>query len=110
VNDRSLSLGFLGCFVLTMSAYLLVVTHALPTPLIVAMILLLAFIQFTVQLFVFLHLGHGSRWKRLMFVAMVFIVIVVVAGSIWIMHNLNYNMMNMSTSQKSTYMRNHEGL
>jgi predicted RNA-binding protein associated with RNAse of E/G family len=35
---------------------------------------------------------------------MVGILVIVVGGSIWIMNNLNYNMMQMSPTEKTNYM------
>lgn len=52
--------------------------------------------QFVVQLIYFLHLGaeQHPRWKQLVFWFMILIVFIIVVGSIWIMNNLNYNMMH----------------
>lgn len=55
---------------------------------------ILAFGQFVVQLVYFLHLGteQKPRWKLLVFWFMIVVVLIVVVGSLWIMYNLNYNM------------------
>src|SRR3546814_1615888 len=37
--------------------------------------------------------GSDSRWNLIMFLFMVLVVFIVVVGSLWIMANLNYNMM-----------------
>ncbi len=62
---------------------------------IIPMLAILAVSQFVVQLVYFLHLGVESkpRWKQLVFWFMIIIVLIIVVGSIWIMNNLNYNMM-----------------
>ena len=57
-------------------------------------IIVLAFVQLGVQLLFFLHLGREKKpWYNAFFLiitsGMIFIVIV---GSLWIMHHLNYNM------------------
>jgi len=53
-----------------------------------------ATVQALVQFVLFLHLGIESRpaWGLFMFLLMLFVIIILVAGSIWIMHNLNYNL------------------
>ena len=54
-----------------------------------------AVVQLVAQVFYFLHLGKESRprWNLSAFLLMVMVVAFIVVGSIWIMHNLNYNMM-----------------
>jgi cytochrome o ubiquinol oxidase operon protein cyoD len=49
------------------------------------------------QLVFFLNLGiePTPRWDFLMFCFMLIMVVILVGGSIWIMHNLDYNMMMM---------------
>lgn len=88
-------IGFVLSIILTLVAYILVVNHVMSGAGLVAVIVGLAIIQLFVQLFFFLHLGEESkpRWNlmSLLFAAMV--VIIVVFGSLWIMNNLNYNMM-----------------
>ena len=37
-------------------------------------------------------------------------VLIVVIGSLWIMHNLNYNMMHMSPQEQLQYMHDNEGI
>jgi cytochrome o ubiquinol oxidase operon protein cyoD len=61
----------------------------------VAVIVGLAIIQLFVQLFFFLHLGEESkpRWNLMVLLFAAMVVIIVVFGSLWIMNNLNYNMM-----------------
>ena len=48
-----------------------------------------------VQLFLFLHLGLENKphWNLITFLFMLLILVVIVLGSLWIMYNLNYNMM-----------------
>ncbi len=55
----------------------------------------LAVSQLVVQVVFFLHLGKESRprWNGLAFITMIMVVLFIVIGSIWIMNNLNYNMM-----------------
>jgi len=69
----------------------------------------LATIQLFVQLIFFLHLDREPKpfWNLqvLMFAAGVIVIIVV--GSIWIMNNLNYNMM---PSDVNNYLRSQDSL
>ena len=112
---RSYITGFLFSIMLTLVAYLFVVNHAnmyMPAftqDLIIGIILALALAQFTVQLVFFLHLGKETkpRWKLVVFLFMIGIVVIIVGGSLWIMSNLNYR---MTPQQIDTYMNNQDGL
>jgi cytochrome o ubiquinol oxidase operon protein cyoD len=68
-----------------------------------------ALTQFIVQMIFFLHLGteRKPRWKLLVFWLMIIIVLILVVGSVWIMQNLNYNM--MSPQETMDYMEKHQG-
>lgn len=72
-------------------------------------ILLLACLQALVQLRFFLHLGADSESKngwKMLFVTFV-LILIIVAGSIWIMDHLNYNMM---PQQMNDYMMHSENM
>lgn len=87
--------GFILSLLLTLAAYFSVTTKAVTGDGLVAIIVGLAIAQLLVQLVFFLHLGRESR-PRLnltMFAFMLLVVGIVVIGSLWIMHNLDYNMM-----------------
>ena len=101
--------GFILSIVLTFVAYILVVNHILEGALLVAAIIALAIVQLFVQLFFFLHLGKESkpRWNLLMFSFALLVVVIVVFGSLWIMNNLDYNMMHSTNIEQ--YMHDHEG-
>jgi cytochrome o ubiquinol oxidase operon protein cyoD len=87
--------GFLLSLVLTFGSYLVVVYHLFDTTLLVTVLIGLALVQLVVQLLFFLHLGQEKkpRWNLIFFIATAGVVFLVVVGSIWIMNNLNYNMM-----------------
>ncbi|MCF6807830.1 cytochrome o ubiquinol oxidase subunit IV [Thiotrichales bacterium 19S9-12] len=59
-------------------------------------ITIFALAQLYVQLFFFLHLNtkSESRWNLVAFLFSLVIVLILVFGSIWIMVNLDYNMMH----------------
>lgn len=94
-------IGFVLSLIITLIAYWMVYAHSsgaqfsFPQAVLIPMLGILAFSQFVVQLVYFLHLGteQKPRWKLLVFWFMISIVLIVVVGSLWIMNNLNYNMM-----------------
>jgi cytochrome o ubiquinol oxidase operon protein cyoD len=106
-----LSIGF------TVAAYMLVQEHIgagkspLAQPYVLAAIMALAVAQLAVQLIFFLHLGEEKRprWRLISVVCAVTVVLIVVGGSIWIMANLNYNMMR-SPQAVDKYLQSQDGL
>ncbi len=111
VKRQGYIFGFVGSLILTMLAYLLVSSQSMsmgqlfnPAGLIVGLAII-AVVQLFVQLFFFLHLGQESRprWNLLGFGFAAIVVIIVVVGSLWIMNNLNYNMMTPQAMDQ--YMR-----
>jgi cytochrome o ubiquinol oxidase operon protein cyoD len=102
-------LGFVLSVILTLTAYLLVTHMTDNKNVTVAVISCLALVQFIVQMVFFLHIGEEKkpRWKRLVMWFMLGIVFLIVAGSIWIMNNLNYR---MSPQQMEQYMKSQDAL
>ena len=100
--------GFVASIVLTLTAYLLVVHHALSRRLLIGTVVALALTQFLVQVVFFLHLGRETkpRWKLAVFLFMTMVVLILVFDSLWIMTNLNYR---MTPEQINTYMNNQSG-
>ncbi len=94
-------IGFLLSIILTFIAYLLAMNHInslhplFSRGIVIGVFLILAFIQLTVQLVYFLHLGQEAkpRWNLIFFFSTFSIVLLVVVASLWIMYHLNYNMM-----------------
>jgi len=91
----SYTVGFVLSIVFTLAAYFLVVDKILSGRQLVLAIVGLAVAQLFVQLVFFLHLGRESRprWNQMTFWFAALVVVIVVFGSIWIMENLDYNMM-----------------
>jgi cytochrome o ubiquinol oxidase subunit IV len=87
--------GFLFSILLTIVPYLLVVNDRLSGNALIGTLVAVALAQMVIQLFFFLHMGREPkpRWNLLVFLFMVLIVLIVVIGSLWIMNNLDYNMM-----------------
>lgn len=99
------TIGFVLSLVLTLAAYYYVVLHGSEMWLLVVLGTL-ALTQMIVQLVFFLHLGDevGPRYKLASFLFMLLVLAIVVIGSLWIMANLNYNMMHMGPNEKTNYM------
>lgn len=108
VTTGSYVFGFISSLILTLTAYWLVTHHVFGRLLVTGIICALAFLQFLIQMVFFLHLGseRRPRWKFLVFCLMIFIVLILVVGTLWIMANLNYHM----PSDIKTYLQTNEGL
>lgn len=101
--------GFVLSIYLTVMAYLLAVYHIASNHVLIGLVALLALIQFVVQLIFFLHLGSDERprWRLVTFLFMLMVVVILVAGSLWIMANLNYH---MNPSDVNHYLQSQDGL
>lgn len=98
--------GFIAALSLTGLAFLLAMSKIMAGGWLVASLITLAVIQLMVQLVFFLHVGNEARprWNLIALIFMLIILIVIVGGSLWIMNNLNYNMM-MTPEQMEEYMK-----
>ncbi len=92
-NLTSYFIGFVLSLALTVVAYTFVVNKSFRTLPMIALVVILALVQLTVQLVFFLHLDKGSkpRWNLVVFVFMLMVVFIIVFGSLWIMYNLDYH-------------------
>ncbi len=95
--------GFILSLFLTVVPYLLVVNQAFTAKNLVLAVVVLGLAQFVVQVIFFLHLST-NRWNMIVFFFTIFVVVIVVGGSLWIMYNLKYNMAHKTTVDTSTYM------
>jgi cytochrome o ubiquinol oxidase operon protein cyoD len=102
--------GFFLSIVATLIAYFFVVNHVWPKDMLMYVVLGIAVVQLVIQAVFFLHIGRGSRLKLVTFAFAILIVLIVVVGSLWIMNNLDYNMMRLSPDQMKLYMHQHEGI
>ena len=106
-NLRIYFVGFLLCVLLTLIPFGLVEQHLTQLSSKVALTLshsslllvlfLAALIQFIVQVVCFLRLSSGTEQGKtniLSFVFSIVVLVVIIAGSVWIMYHLNYNMMH----------------
>ncbi|ATU73408.1 cytochrome o ubiquinol oxidase subunit IV [Komagataeibacter medellinensis] len=88
--------GFVLAVILTVAAFGLVMSHAMSPSATGGAIALLAVVQIVVHLIYFLHMNGSSeqRWNVMAFVFTVLSVLVLVAGTMFIMHDTSINMMS----------------
>ncbi|HTI17454.1 MAG TPA: cytochrome o ubiquinol oxidase subunit IV [Trinickia sp.] len=88
--------GFILSVVLTAASFGLVMAHMLSPQAALISLAALAVVQIVVHLIYFLHMNNSSsqRWNVLAFVYTVVTVVIVIVGSLWIMHNVSMNMMS----------------
>jgi cytochrome o ubiquinol oxidase operon protein cyoD len=96
-NYLSYTVGLGLAVLLTIASFVVAQTNLLWAPGIAVGLVVLAFAQIGVHLVFFLHLGTGPDHTNNI-IALAFgllIVFLVIAGSTWIIANLNWNMMEM---------------
>ena len=84
--------GFILSIILTVIPFWMVMTGAASPAVILGTILAMAVVQVLVHL-VCKNTKSDEGWNMTAFVFTVLIIAILVVGSIWIMWNLNYNMM-----------------
>lgn len=89
-------IGFALCLILTFVPFGLVAKQLLQPQYLYVVLMLFALIQLYVQVVFFLRLDTNpkARWNLVSFVFAVLVILILVIGTLWIMYNLNYNMMN----------------
>jgi cytochrome o ubiquinol oxidase operon protein cyoD len=94
-NILSYSVGLGLAILLTIASFVVAQTNLLWAPGIAVGLVVLAFAQIGVHLVFFLHLGTGpDHTNNILALAFgLLIVFLVIAGSVWIISNLNANMM-----------------
>ena len=101
--------GFLLAVVLTAIPFWLVMGQVLPTPKTTAFVILaFAAVQIVVHMVYFLHMNAKIEggWSLLSLVFTAALVIIMLAGSVWVMTHLNTNMMHMpSAAEMRTMLR-----
>lgn len=104
-NLKSYLSGFILSILLTLLAFFLVSSQAasISRNILIAGVIALAFVQLLVQLILFLHVGQGKQplWNLVMVITTAGAMFILIAGSIWIMNHLNYN---MTPDQIHTYV------
>jgi cytochrome o ubiquinol oxidase subunit IV len=100
VSLTSYLIGFGGSLVLTAFSFAAVMSGVIPPSMVLPTITVLAIVQLVVQLFFFMHLGTApeQRSNTVIFVLTLLLIATIVAGSLWVIHNANVNMMPMQMS------------
>jgi cytochrome o ubiquinol oxidase operon protein cyoD len=88
-------IGFVVCVVLTLASFGAVMTGLLPRSVVMGVLVLLCVAQLVAQLVFFLHLGSApdQRSNTGIFLCTALLIAIIVAGSLWVTHNANANMM-----------------
>jgi cytochrome o ubiquinol oxidase operon protein cyoD len=88
-------IGFVASFLLLISAYRIVTHHHLTDGLLTLTIVSAAIAQALIQLVFFLHLGLESKphWNIITFLFTMLVIVLIIGGSLWIMNNMNDNLM-----------------
>lgn len=102
--------GFVLSIGATLLAYFFVTNHVWPMQSLIYVVMFIAVVQLVIQAVFFLHIGRGSRWKMITFAFAILIVLIIAVGTIWIMNNLDYNMMRLTPDQQQLYMKQNEGI
>jgi cytochrome o ubiquinol oxidase operon protein cyoD len=94
---KSYTVGFALSLLLTFASFGAVMLDVLPRQLRLPVIVMLCVAQLLVQLVYFLHMGSSpdQRSNTGIFICTALLIAIVVAGSLWVMHNANLNMMPM---------------
>jgi cytochrome o ubiquinol oxidase operon protein cyoD len=95
---KSYVIGLLLALFLTVIPFGLVMATSAASPTVIAAF---AVAQIVVHLVFFLHVNGSSeeRWNLMALLFTVLVVVIIVGGSMWIMHNLDHNMMPMPPSE-----------
>ena|SRR3990167_1454932 len=89
-------IGLTLSLLFTLIAFWLVGKHALPQTGLYVAITVLALFQLFAQVVFFLRMNVSpeGRWNSMPFIFAILIILILVFGSLWIMYNLNYNMVH----------------
>jgi cytochrome o ubiquinol oxidase operon protein cyoD len=101
-SRREYVIGFLLSVLLTAIPFALVMTDAFADPRVTAgIVTAMAMVQIVVHMIYFLHMNTKSEsgWTLMALVFTVIIVVIVVAGSLWVMYHMNLNMMPEMASE-----------
>jgi cytochrome o ubiquinol oxidase subunit IV len=92
---KSYMIGFVLSVILTAIPFALVMTGALPAQATALIVMAFAVVQIVVHMIYFLHMNSKSEggWTMLALIFTIVIVVICLAGSLWVMYHLNTNMM-----------------
>jgi len=88
-------IGLFLCIGLTLLSYFTVQFALFSTSIRSIAIIILGLLQAWIQIVLFLHLRKepNPKWHTMTFFSMLFVLVILVLGSLWIMQNLNYRTM-----------------
>ncbi len=94
---RDYVIGFVLSVILTAIPFWLVMERPLSDGATAALIMVFAGVQIVVHLVFFLHMSPKAEggWSITSLTFTIIIVVIMLAGSLWVMHHLNTNMMPM---------------
>ena len=95
VNAKDYLTGFVLSVILTAIPFWLVMAKVLPTPTITVLVILaFAMVQVVVHMVYFLHMDAKSEngWNLLALIFTAVLLVIVLIGTLWVMHNMNVNM------------------
>ena len=94
---RDYAIGFVLSVMLTAIPFWLVMTGQFSNAATAAIIVAFAVAQIIVHMVYFLHMSTKAEggWTMTSLVFTVIVVVIMLAGSVWVMHHLNNNMMPM---------------
>jgi cytochrome o ubiquinol oxidase subunit IV len=89
-------IGFVLSLILTIASFVIVGQHMFSVHWMLITISILAIVQLWVQVVFFLRMNttKSGLMNVTSFIFALFVVFILIGGSLWIMHNLNYNMMH----------------
>ena len=92
---KSYFVGFILSILFTFIPYYLVVDKLYSNSVLIWLVFLFAVIQYEVQIFFFLHVDFKRKniWNLISLAFAILILLILVCGSLWIMHHLAVNMM-----------------
>ena len=96
---RSYMTGFILSVILTAIPFYLVMAGVFESKALTAvLVMLIAAVQIVVHMIYFLHMNPKSEggWTMMALIFTLVLVAIALAGSLWVMHHLNANMMPMS--------------
>ena len=96
VSYRGYATGFILSVILTAIPFRLVMGKVLPTPKMTGLVILaFAAVQMVVHMIYFLHMNAKVEggWSLLALLFTVALVVIMLAGSVWVMYHMNANMM-----------------
>lgn len=99
------AIGFGVALLIVYVMYFAVMGQWLESTALAVLLLSLAAVQFGLQMIVFLHALEESRprWTLWSIIYSFAMMLIIVVASLWIMHNMNYNM-HMSPEQMREFM------